>query len=161
MKLVRIIFYLGFLNALNFKVKYLQFKSKIKYIYPLSKKYILLINDKGIFSLEYTTSLTLKIINYHYFLSKINVNNNLIKITKYSKIEGGYILCLINNILFILSEKGKFLFSYKFETIIINYNSFQEIFKKANNDFYFIVGFYDNSLINISLCKFNILKIEV
>ena len=161
MNTVRIAFYLAPLFILNLKVKSLSFKSKIKYIYPLSLNYILLINDKGIFTLEYTTSFIFNIINDHYFPQEININNKLIKITKYSKIEGGYILCLINNILFILSEKGKFLFSYKFETIIINYNSFQEIFKKANNDFYFIVGFYDNSLINISLCKFNILKKEV
>ena len=155
MNTVRIAFYLAPLFILNLKVKSLSFKSKIKYIYPLSLNYILLINDKGIFTLEYTTSFIFNIINDHYFPQEININNKLIKITKYSKIEGGYILCLINNILFILSERGKYLFSYNFETIIINYNSFQEVYKKINNDLFFIEGFFNNSLISISLCKFN------
>ena len=63
MIIIRMVFYLVFLFVLNFKVKSLSFKSNIKYIYPLSLNYILIINDKGIFTLEYSASFTFNIIN--------------------------------------------------------------------------------------------------
>ena len=148
-----IYFFLFYINILNSS----QLKFESSHIISLTNQYFLLINEKGVFTYDYSFS---KIVNQYYFdivNININKNNNLI-ISQISNNNEEYILCVNNKKFFIFNEFGKYILSIELTSIFINSDiKLLSSYKMINSYLYFIVGYNNYSSESfIKIIKLNI-----
>jgi len=144
-------FFLFYTKILNTS----QLKFESSNIISLTNENFLLINEKGVFTYDYSLS---RIVNQYYFdIVNINKNNNLI-ISQISNNNEEYILCLNNKILYIFNEFGKYIMSIELTSIFLNSDiKLLNPYKMVNSYLYFIVAYNNNSSeSSIKIIKINI-----
>ena len=133
-----------------------QFNVESSHIISLTNGNFLLINEKGIFTYDYSFS---KIIYKYYFSRKNKYKNNNIIISEISNNNKEYILCLNHKILYFFNEYGEYITSIELNSIFFN-SDISEInpYKIINSYLFFIVIFHNNSSQTfIKIIRLNIL----
>ena len=142
-----------FLTLIKTTLSYLSFR--FPYAFKLNNKNIFVINQLGV---HICNSNFTNIINQAVTFSdseQITTDEALSKVT--SIYEDNYIICLINDKIYIFDEEGNFL--QKSNDIITNFNveyySLAYIYKQ-NNFYYFVVGFVYNRELYLYSYKYDI-----
>ena len=129
-------------------------------VITLLNGYKLMITIKGIYS--FYSNLSTMAYSYNFTSDQIPLDNidkakaciNLGDISQFSgdENENNYVLIYINNIVYVLTEKGKVLFFQSLSLIEGNYQISLVAYKYDNDIYYFVIGY--NNYINYDLCLY-------
>ena len=148
-------FLLAFINITKLSQSYLYFK--YPYAFTIKDRNIFVIHEEGVSICDPTFK---RIIRYEITFEeeeKINSDDSLSKVT--SVYENGYIICLINDYIYIFDEGGNF--KYKSPSSIHSGSIYGEYYTLvniglSNNCIYYIVGFVYNQKLYFYGYKYDI-----
>ena len=127
---------------MNSSFSYLTFK--FPYAFKLSNKNIFVIHQLGvsICNQHFTESIS-RVVTFSE-TEKITTDEALSKVT--SVIADNYIICLINDMIYIFDEEGYLLkkSNDKITNLDVEYHTLVYVGKDSSNNLYFVVGFINN-----------------
>ena len=143
------------------KVKNISKFASIEHIYPtsltLSNSKILIVNKDGIYiyNSELGDEKNIILFETNNLISDETVNAKT-ALNQFSSTDGDYILALVNNIMYFLTNEGTLIDKIDYNGII-NGKDYNVIpYKKENNDLHYFICYYDGSTDIILYYKFNI-----
>ena len=147
------------ITLINSSYSYLAFK--YPYAFKLNNKNIFVIHELGITICGQTFTQSIDRVVTFSDSEKINTDSALSKVT--SVIADNYIICLINDKIYIFNEEGYFLKKSDFIITNLNVDYYSLVYTGAYSsyNFYFVIGFiYDRKLYLYSY-KYNTLEKKI
>ena len=147
------------ITLINSSYSYLAFK--YPYAFKLNNKNIFVIHELGITICDQTFTQSIDRVVTFSDSEKINTDSALSKVT--SVIADNYIICLINDKIYIFNEEGYFLKKSDFIITNLNVDYYSLVYTGAYSsyNFYFVIGFiYDRKLYLYSY-KYNTLEKKI